>query len=35
RPIRVVGVVGLGHVNGIVQEWGKKRTPHDIYDILR
>ncbi|CAG0899330.1 unnamed protein product, partial [Cyprideis torosa] len=34
RPIRVVGVVGLGHVNGIVQEWGKKRTPHDIYDIL-
>lgn len=33
-PVRVVGVVGIGHVSGIVQHWGKVKTS-DIPPILR
>ncbi|XP_020706729.2 traB domain-containing protein isoform X1 [Athalia rosae] len=33
-PVRVVGVVGIGHVSGIVQQWGKVKTT-EIPPILR
>jgi hypothetical protein len=33
-PVRVVGVVGLGHVPGIVQHWGKV-TAGDIAPIMK
>ncbi|XP_069703231.1 traB domain-containing protein isoform X2 [Periplaneta americana] len=33
-PVRVVGVVGIGHVPGIVQNWGKV-TAGDIPPIMR
>ncbi|XP_049804298.1 traB domain-containing protein isoform X1 [Schistocerca nitens] len=33
-PSRVVGVVGIGHVPGIVQNWGKV-SPEDIPPIMR
>ncbi|CAG2060114.1 unnamed protein product [Timema podura] len=33
-PARVVGVVGIGHVPGIVQNWGKV-TLQDIPPIMR
>jgi hypothetical protein len=32
-PVRVVGVVGIGHVPGIVQHWGKV-TAGDIPPIM-
>lgn len=31
---RVVGIVGLGHVSGIVENWGKVK-PTDIPPIMR
>lgn len=33
-PVRVVGVVGIGHVPGIVQHWGKV-TAGDIPPIMK
>ncbi|XP_013189546.2 traB domain-containing protein isoform X2 [Amyelois transitella] len=33
EPCRIVGVVGIGHVNGIVQHWGKIK-PQDIPPLL-
>ncbi|XP_037949120.1 traB domain-containing protein isoform X2 [Teleopsis dalmanni] len=33
RPVRVVGVVGIGHANGIAQMWGKV-DPQKIPEIL-
>lgn len=33
RPVRVVGVVGIGHASGIAQNWGKV-DPTKIPDIL-
>lgn len=33
-PARVVGVVGMGHMPGIIQNWGKVKTS-DIPPILR
>jgi hypothetical protein len=33
-PVRVVGVVGIGHVPGIVQHWGKV-TAGDIPPIMQ
>ncbi|XP_046424212.1 traB domain-containing protein isoform X2 [Neodiprion fabricii] len=33
-PVRVVGVVGIGHVSGIVKHWGKVKTS-EIPPILR
>jgi hypothetical protein len=33
-PVRVVGVVGMGHVPGIVQNWGKV-TAADIPPIMK
>lgn len=33
-PTRIVGVVGIGHVPGIVQNWGKV-TQEDIPPIMR
>ncbi|XP_024885843.1 traB domain-containing protein isoform X4 [Temnothorax curvispinosus] len=34
EPARVVGVVGLGHIPGIVENWGKVK-PSDIPPIMR
>ncbi|XP_073951569.1 traB domain-containing protein-like [Choristoneura fumiferana] len=34
EPCRIVGVVGIGHVAGIVEHWGKVR-PHDIPPLLK
>ncbi|XP_012135956.1 traB domain-containing protein isoform X1 [Megachile rotundata] len=34
KPPRIVGVVGIGHVNGIVENWGKVRSS-DIWPIMR
>ncbi|XP_047986525.1 traB domain-containing protein-like [Leguminivora glycinivorella] len=34
EPCRIVGVVGIGHVAGIVQHWGKVR-PQDIPPLLK
>lgn len=31
---RVVGVVGIGHINGIVENWGKVKAS-DIWPIIR
>ena len=31
---RVVGVVGIGHINGIVENWGKVKDS-DIWPIIR
>ncbi|CAG4941861.1 unnamed protein product [Parnassius apollo] len=33
EPCRIVGVVGIGHVAGIVEHWGKV-TPQDITPLL-
>lgn len=33
EPCRIVGVVGIGHVSGIVEHWGKI-TPKDIPPLL-
>ncbi|CAK9818137.1 TraB domain-containing protein [Anthophora quadrimaculata] len=33
RPPRVVGVVGIGHINGIVANWGKVKVS-DIHAIM-
>ncbi|XP_029052317.1 traB domain-containing protein isoform X1 [Osmia bicornis bicornis] len=34
KPARIVGVVGIGHVNGIVENWGKVKSS-DIWPIMR
>lgn len=34
EPCRIVGVVGIGHVAGIVEHWGKI-TPDDIPPLLQ
>lgn len=34
EPCRIVGVVGIGHVSGIVEHWGKME-PHDISPLLQ
>ena len=34
KPSRVVGVVGIGHMPGIVENWGKVQ-PSDILPIMR
>ncbi|CAB3243060.1 unnamed protein product [Arctia plantaginis] len=34
EPCRIVGVVGIGHVAGIVEHWGKI-TPNDIPPLLQ
>ncbi|XP_041976747.1 traB domain-containing protein-like isoform X1 [Aricia agestis] len=34
EPCRIVGVVGIGHVAGIVEHWGKI-TPQDIVPLLK
>lgn len=34
EPCRIVGVVGIGHVSGIVEHWGKI-TPKDIPPLLQ
>lgn len=34
RPVRVVGVVGIGHANGIAQLWGKV-DPSKIPEIMQ
>lgn len=34
QPLKVVGVVGIGHAAGIAQNWGKVR-PEDIPTILK
>lgn len=33
EPCRIVGVVGIGHVAGIVEHWGKI-TPQDIHPLM-
>lgn len=34
KPLRVVGVVGIGHMNGIVDNWGKVKVS-DIWPIMQ
>lgn len=34
EPARVVGIVGLGHIPGILENWGKVK-PADIAPIMR
>lgn len=34
QPMRVVGIVGLGHTPGIIENWGKVQ-PTDISPILK
>lgn len=34
EPARVVGIVGLGHTPGIIENWGKVK-PTDIPPIMR
>ncbi|XP_024227215.1 traB domain-containing protein isoform X3 [Bombus impatiens] len=34
KPPRIVGVVGIGHINGIVKNWGKVKAS-DIWPIIR
>ncbi|XP_068985322.1 traB domain-containing protein isoform X2 [Bombus flavifrons] len=34
KPPRIVGVVGIGHINGIVENWGKVKAS-DIWPIIR
>lgn len=34
KPPRIVGVVGIGHIDGIVENWGKVKAS-DIWPIIR